>query len=141
MKISCIFVAVLGWLVIAPGWSMADDVTIIVNSSVPVSALSQKDIRNYYLGRKTTWKDGSKIVFVVQKNSEIHDRFLKDYIGKTAAQFDTFWKKQIFTGNGAPPQSFSSDQELVQFVAQTPGALGYVSSGTHTANVKTIAVE
>jgi ABC-type phosphate transport system substrate-binding protein len=85
--------------------------------------------------------DGSKIVFVVLKGSATHEQFLTDYVGKTDTQFDTFWKKQVFTGKGTPPQAFDSDQAMIDFVAKTAGAIGYVAAGARVANVKTINVQ
>ena len=138
MKIRLMLYAML--MVMAPALCLAGDVIVIVNKSVSESSLDQKFIKSIYLGKKTSWNDGSNITFVVL-NGDVHDTFLKKYVGKKASQFNAFWKKQIFTGKGIPPKKLDSEKAMVEFVAQTPGAIGYVSANAKVANVKTITVK
>lgn len=139
MKIK-IIVAALVAVMLAPVLALAGGVVVIGNASVPTSALSRQDISNIFLGNKTAWDDGGKITFVIQKDSAGHEIFLKEFIGKTPSQFANYWKKQVFTGKGSSPQSLDSDQEMIKFVGETKGAVGYVSSGVGLNNVKTISV-
>ncbi len=125
---------------LAPAQALADDVIIIANKSVPVSSLGADDIKQIFLGQKTTWNDGTKINFVVQDRTKASNAFLKTYLQKTATQYDKFWKIQVFTGKGRAPRSYSSSFELIQFVSQTPGAISYVSAGTNIGDLKVIAV-
>ncbi len=138
MKVKIIvFIMLLG---IIPTFCLAGDVIVIVNPSVPESAISKPDVSNIYLGKKTSWNDGSTVKCVVLKG-ETHNAFLENYVGKTEGQFDTFWKKQVFTGKGSPPKEFDSDQAMVEYVAQTAGAIGYVSAGTDVSKVKTVTIK
>lgn len=127
-------------MAMTPALCWAGDVVVIVNPSVPESTLSAKEIKDIYLGKKTSWGNGSKINFVVL-NGDTHDTFLSTFVKKTAAQFNTFWKKQVFTGKGSPPQAFDSNQAMIDFVSRTPGAIGYVSGSADVSNVKTITVQ
>ena len=140
MKSKSMMIFILCIALLEPVLSSADDLVIITNENVPTSVLSKDDIKQIFLGKKTTWDNGEKIIFVVQTGTDANTSFLKTYILKNAYQFDIYWKKQVFTGKGKAPKSFSSEQELVQFVSQTPGAIGYVSSGTDIGKVKTILV-
>lgn len=141
MKTRAIFAFILLTALLSPVLSLADGAVIIANKDVPSSALSSDDVKQIFLGNKTAWDNGDKIVFVVQDRTKTADVFLKTYVKKSSSQYDNFWKKQVFTGKGKAPQSFSSDQELVEFVANTPGAIGYISSDANSTNVKTIAVQ
>lgn len=127
-------------ILFSPVFSMAEDVLIIAHKGVADSSLDGDDIKQIFLGQKTTWSDSSKIIFVVQDRTKAGDAFLKKYLQKTATQYDTYWKKQVFTGKGRAPYSFSSNQELVDFVSRTPGAIGYVYIGTNTGSTKIITV-
>ena len=138
MKIKTI-VFIIMVLCVIPGLCFAGEVVVIVNPSVSETTLSKKEVGNIYLGKKTSWSDGSKIIFVILPGNA-HASFLKSYVGKTEAQFKTFWKKQVFTGKGSPPKEFDSDQAMVEFVAQTAGAIGYVSEGADVSKVKTITI-
>jgi ABC-type phosphate transport system substrate-binding protein len=141
MKQRAIITFILLMAFFSPALSLAADVVIVANENVPAASLAAKDVKQIFLGNKTSWDNGDKIVFVVQDRTDAADVFLKAYVKKSASQYDNYWKKQVFTGKGKAPQSFSSDQELVKFVSETPGAIGYVSSGATTENTKTISVQ
>ena len=76
--------------------------TVIINGASAVANLSEDDLKDYYLGKKTNWPDGSKVVVVVLKDGTSHDNLMKK-IGKSSSQFTTGWKKLVFTGKGAMP--------------------------------------
>jgi ABC-type phosphate transport system substrate-binding protein len=124
----------------SPVLAVAEDVVIIANENVTAASLGADDIRHIFLGQKTSLDNGLKIMFVVQDRTKAGDAFLEKYLDKTASQYDLYWKKQVFSGKGKMPYSFSSNQELVDFVSRTPGAIGYVSSGTDTGSTKIITV-
>ena len=141
MKKGSIITFILFIALLTPAFSLAGEVVIIANEHVSASTLAKDDIKQIFLGKKTIWDNGSKIVFVVQKRTEVSEWFLKTYVMKNAYQYDIYWKKRVFTGRGKAPKSFSSDQEIVQFVSETPNAIGYVSTGTDTGKAKIITVQ
>ena len=110
---------------------------IIVNNSVSDS-VDASTAQKIYLGKKSKWDNGASITAVTLSGGGVHDAFLDQYIKKTSAQFDTYWKQMIFSGKGVPPKSFASEKELIDFVSQTAGAIGYVDSTTPMENVKVI---
>ena len=126
-----------------PGNTRADteEVVIIVNPAVSDSVLTLDELQDIYLNKKTKWSDGKKIVFVTLKDPVTHPEFLKKYIQRTASQFRNFWKQQVFTGKGKMPTVFNSEEELLDFVSGTDGAIGYISGRVSTDSVKTIAVQ
>lgn len=140
MKIRAL-VTTLVAAILLPVLCLAGDVVLIGNPSVPTSVLSQYEVKNIFMGSTVTWSDGSEVNIVVQKDSPIHEKFLKKYIQKTSPQFSNHWKKQVFTGKGFAPPSKTGDQAVIDFVSQTKGAIGYVSSDTSLANVKIISVK
>lgn len=140
MKIRVI-VAVMVALMLLPALSAASDVIVIGNPSVPVSDLRKKDISKIFLGKKVVWDDKSKIVVVIQSNADLHEKFLKEYVGKSPSKFAAAWKDLVFTGKRSAPKIFATDQEMIKFVSETKGAIGYVSTGTTLDKVKTISVK
>jgi hypothetical protein len=63
---------------------------------------------------------------------------VKNHIGESPDQFRVGWQKAVFTGQGAMPKTFDSEAALIEYVAATPGALGYVSRILPQDNVKTL---
>lgn len=103
-------------------------VTIIVNKTVNVTQLDRETVERIFLGKKSQWSDGTKVIPAVLKSGNVHKQFVKKYLDRDASQFSTYWKQAIFTGRGVPPKSFETEAELIDFVSETPGAIGYVSS-------------
>lgn len=99
----------------------------ILNPASPVSAISADQAKDIFLGRKTSWDDGSKIVVVVTESGPGNDALMK-LLGKSPSQFATGWKKLVFTGKGVMPESVKDDAAAIAFVAKTPGAIGFVAA-------------
>lgn len=114
--------------------------TVIVNGASAVADLSEDDLKDYYLGKKASWPDGSKVVVVVLKDGPSHDK-LMGKLGKSSSQFTTGWKKLVFTGKGAMPEQVGNEDELVAFIAKTPGAIGFADAGKVKDGVKAIPVK
>jgi len=121
--------------------AIAGDIVIIGNKYLAESSLKKQDLRDIFLGKKTGWSDNKKIIFVIQENPTVTVQFLKNYVHKSATQYASYWKEKVFTGKGTPPKSFSSDKDLIEFVARTEGAIGYVSSVNGLDTVKTLRIE
>lgn len=120
--------------------SAAAEETVILNGASAVAELTEDDLKDYYLGKKASWPDGSKVVVVVLKDGPSHDK-LMGRLGKSSSQFTTGWKKLVFTGKGAMPEQVGSEDDLVAFVAKTPGAIGYADAGKVKDGVKAVPVK
>lgn len=118
----------------------AAEIIIIANNNVSVSSLDASSLRDIYLGKKIFWDKKNKIMTSMLKSGKTHDDFLSRYIGKTAEQFANYWNRLVFTGSATPPVSFKTEQEIVDYVRKTDGAIGYVDSGTSNSGVKVIRV-
>lgn len=119
----------------------ATDFAVIINKDNSQVSLSKADVKNIFLGKKTSWADGSAISPVVQDGGDAHSAFLKNIVNKSSSQFNIFWKKALFTGTGTPPKSVSGDAAVIDYIKNNPGAIGYVSSSSVNDGVKTLAVE
>lgn len=117
------------------------EVIVIVNKEAPASSLDKASLSDMYLGKKTLWDKNTKVALSVLKGGAIHDQFVEKFVGKTAAQFQSYWNKLLFTGAGTPPTAFKTEKELVDFVARTKGAIGYIDSATAHDSVKVLSVK
>jgi ABC-type phosphate transport system substrate-binding protein len=114
--------------------------TVIVNPSLPITALDEDALKDIYLGKKTSWDDGSRIVVVVLKEGPTHDHLLQ-LLNKSSSQFLTGWKKLIFTGKGTMPEMVESEDALVTMVSKTPGAIGFIEKGRIKDGVKAVPLK
>ena len=122
-------------------FSAFPDVLIITNPDTELSSLKKKEVKDIFTGKKTLWNGSGKIIIAVLKNSDVHREFLWQFVRKTPAQFRNYWRRKVFTGEGKLPKFFNNEAELVDFVARTKGAVGYISSPSPPdKNVKTISI-
>ncbi len=125
-----------------PGAAAANDgLVIIANPDFTGSAIEQRELQRIYLGKKTQWEDNTSIVPVMLKSGPLHDEFIEGYVDRSVQRFVTYWRQMVFTGKGIPPKSFASESDLVDFVARTPGSVGYVSTSVNVSSVKKLELE
>ena len=116
------------------------DLKIIANPSVTVSFVSADELKNIFLVTKTSLSGGSHVEPVLEKGGPTHDAFLKQYLGKTDAALNTYYRSLVFTGKAFMPKMLASDAQVVAYVARTKGAIGYVNAGANTPGANEIAV-
>ncbi len=138
--LSILFLALIGTVITCPSIASATDIIVIGNRSVPASELAPKEIQKIYLGKKKLWDNGLKVVFVMLGKGDVSKKFLKSYVKKNPGMFTKYWKKKMFTGSGNPPIIFQREKDLVKYVAETKGAIGYVSSQSYSDSVKFLSV-
>lgn len=139
LKNTILFV-LLSALLMAP-MASAQDIVIIANPDVSLDSITPSDIKKIFLGKKADWGNGSKITFFTAGQRETHETLLKKFVKKTPSQYRIFWKKQAFTGKGKIPRSSGNDQEMVDLVISTKGAIGYVSAGVDLGRAKTLSIQ
>ena len=117
------------------------EVLIIANPSVKEDALSKIEIKQIFFGRNRKWSDGQKIHLAILKQGPVHESFVADYLDRTPDRYSSFWKVAIVSGTGYPPKSFTSEAELLNWVGENQGAVGYISSDTPHDGVKVISTQ
>ena len=92
-------------------------------SQIPRATLS-----SIFLKQAPRWGDGSPVLPVDQSmRSPVRQSFAADVLQQPMMEVQMFWNRRMATGV-APPPVKQTDEEIVAFVAATPGAIGYVSS-------------
>jgi ABC-type phosphate transport system substrate-binding protein len=139
MKLARTLVGVLIFVATSPAAAAA--VKVIAHSSVQVSQVSPDELKGVFLETRTSLADGSQVEPVLLKSGDVHDEFVKQYMGKTAAGLENYYRSLVFTGKGAMPKILKSDAEVLAYVKKTRGAIGYVSDGASTEGVKILDVK
>ncbi|MCB1054509.1 MAG: hypothetical protein KDD11_03235 [Acidobacteria bacterium] len=115
---------------------------LVANRSVPVESLDRSEVSDIFLSQEAHWSDGSVVKPVTLRTAEVREEFAKVIHGKDDLQLRKHWQRQIFTGRGSPPPERPSDEALLDYVARTPGAIGYVSANARidSSSVKVVAL-
>jgi ABC-type phosphate transport system substrate-binding protein len=113
-----------------PAFTFADQgFQVVVNSNVAGGQIPREALSLIFLKKAPRWGDGSLVAPVDQSlRSVVRRRFTKHVLGEPIISVQSFWHKQMVSGVQPPPVK-SSDEEVLAYVASTPGAIGYVSSG------------
>ena len=119
----------------------AADLKVIANQSVGASSVSADELKGVFLATKTSLSDGSHVEPVLAKGGPAHEAFIKDYLGKTDAALQTYYRSLVFTGKASMPKTLAAEAEVVAYVAKSKGAIAYVSAGASTTGVKTLEVK
>jgi len=113
----------------APVRAQDEDFRVVANPSVPDPDISQQSLRQIFLKRKTRWSDGSRVLPVDQElERPVRSSFSQGVLGRSADAMQTYWQAQIFSGRALPPTVLDDDQDVLDYVSSTVGAVGYVSA-------------
>jgi ABC-type phosphate transport system substrate-binding protein len=126
LRVSLVALVALGPAA-APAGAQSDEVRVIVNASNPGRAITRKDVADLFMKRATRWSFGLAAEPVDQSlASPVRATFCRQVLGDVLPAIQKYWQQQISSGRGTPPRVKTSDDEVIAFVAATPGAVGYV---------------
>lgn len=88
--------------------------------------LRLEDLALIYRRKKLVWDDGSRIHPVnLPAANPLRRQFSVTVLGAEVEALEAYWNDQYFHGI-APPFVLASDEAVLRFVEQTPGAIGYL---------------
>jgi hypothetical protein len=116
------------WL---PANALAGSIQIIVNPSESGATIDRTLLRAMFTMRLRQWPDGAAVhVFVLPDHDEATALFCREQLGTYPYVMRSTWDRMVFTGTGLAPTVVGSEQEMRERVRSTPGAIGYVRSGS-----------
>lgn len=112
----------LGLAGLAVSAAMAGNVYVIAHLGVELSPLEIKEV---YSGEQ---EFVGSIKLVPVDNAAVQSDFLEKALSMDAGKYAALWIKKSFRAALTAPAVKSGDAEVINFVKQTPGAVGYVSA-------------
>jgi len=121
----------------------AQDLTlrIVVHKDNPNLSMNRSTLKNIFMGKRSSWPDGSPITVVIQKQGPLHEHFIGVINAISTQQFASYWEKIVYTGTGNPPKAFNSDAEVRKFVSENAGAIGYISDQNLDDSVQKMTIK
>ena len=114
---------------------------IIAHKGVAGEKLDKPTLKAVFLGKKVAWDGAGRVTLAVLKSGAVADEFLGSAVDMNASAFLNYWRRLAMTGGGTSPKSFEKDEDLRKFVAETPGAIGFVDAASADASVATLSVQ
>ena len=118
----------------------AQDVMIVVNKGTSVSQITIGQLRDIFTGARSRFNNGGRALPVLLKGGPVHEVFLHHYVGDSPEEFRLRWRKAVFTGQGSMPREFATEAAMLDYVASTPGAIGYVSHVSDSQAVRVLTI-
>ncbi|MBN8412397.1 hypothetical protein KUV72_05330 [Halomonas sp. DP4Y7-1] len=117
-----------GGLVGTTAWGKPPtDVAVIAHPGVALQELDRDTLRAIFAMRLRTWPDGHAAeVYVLANDDPVHGAFVKQWLSVYPHQLQLAWDRIVFSGTGQAPHRVRSQRDMIDTVASTPGAIGYI---------------
>lgn len=117
------------------------DIFVVVNAANPVTALTQKQVLDIYMGRRRAFPGGEYVLpFDQSRNGAAREEFYQLLTGMSLSQVNGYWSRLIFTGQMLPPEPLPDDTAVLDVVSRNRDAIGYVGRPPRDASVNVILV-
>ncbi|MCE8009959.1 hypothetical protein HOP54_09090 [Halomonas daqingensis] len=117
-------------------------VVLIAHPQVANTSLTRDTTRAIFAMRQRSWPDGQAVrVFVLPNNHPVHARFAKERLTVYPHQLQLAWDRMVFSGTGQAPSQVVNQIEMLERVATTPGALGYLEREYLDDRVQVVTME
>jgi hypothetical protein len=82
-----------------------------------------------YTGRAVEVGGVAVAVVNAMQGTKLRERFMGAVMAEDDDKYVAYWTVRKHVGKGTPPRELKSAAEVIDFVQNTPGGLGYVNSG------------
>jgi ABC-type phosphate transport system substrate-binding protein len=126
------------------GSPAADEcLAILVNRSNPVENLSFAELRKVFLGEQNHWSDGRRITLVMLESGKPERQAVLSLIYRMEDKdFNAYFLHHVFTGDvHAAPTTLTTPTEVLKFVSNVQGAIGYLRTTAVDESVKIVRVD
>ena len=120
-----------------------DSLAFVVNRSNPVDSLSFPELRKIFLGEQDHWSNGRRITVVMLEPGKAERQAVLAQIYKMDEKdFNQYFLHSMFTGElHAAPKALGSSTEVLKFVFNIPGAIGYLKPSEVNDSVKVVRID
>lgn len=125
----------LGMGVMFPAWA---EVAVIVHKDNNVD-LDEAQIRNIYLGKVKTFNGGLTASPIdLKPGDKAREEFVSKVLRKSEANLNSYWARMLFSSKGRPPVEMKDSSAVVDAVAASKSAIGYVDAGAVNSSVRVL---
>lgn len=114
-------------------------IAIAVNKDNPVDDISMSELKQIYLGKKTSFPDGKNIVLA--EYADLKKTFYDILLDWSVTKMKKHWMGLIFSGtSSSAPKEFRQSGELKDFILRNEGAIAFMNLAEADKNVKLLTV-
>jgi ABC-type phosphate transport system substrate-binding protein len=119
------------------------EIAIIINAANPVNKMGADFVKNYWLRRFVKrWKETNKGVLPVdhKTKSPEQDLFYNVVLGLPSDAVESYLSARQYQSGDKPPEKLATDADIINYVGNEIGAIGYVSAASVSENDKNVKV-
>ena len=115
---------------------------VVVNASNATSSVSRGDLSKLFTKKKRNWPGGAAAMPVdLATGNPVRDAFSVKVHGRSTSAIGAYWQQQIFSGREIPPPERRDDDDVLAYVRENAGGVGYVAASAKLGNgVKALTV-
>jgi hypothetical protein len=114
---------------------------VVGNQSGAPSEMKLSELKSILMGEKQRWKNGNRIIIALMKTNTSLGKVTSSRLYEMSGdELNKYWLALVFQGKAAPPYFFNSTNELANFVAQNPGAIGILDKPGTDPEMKAIMI-
>jgi ABC-type phosphate transport system substrate-binding protein len=119
------------------------EIAVIINSANPVNKMGADFVKNYWLRRFVKrWKETNKGILPAdhKTKSPEQDLFYNTVLGLPSDAVESYLSARQYQSGDKPPEKFASDADIINFVSNEVGAIGYVNVASVSADNKSVKI-
>lgn len=112
-----------------PAATPADNpcLAVIVNAENPTTVIEAKTLERMFFKKHKGWDHSVPVQPIDQDPGlPIRQAFSHAVHGKEVSAILKYWQRMIFSGRDVPPPTARDDDEVIEYVSEHPGGVGYV---------------
>ena len=114
---------------------------VITHFSTKSSNVSIYQLQSIFGLKIKAWDDNTPItVYSTSPLDKAHQNFCKNILGIFSHQLQRAWDRLTYSGRANSPTIVSSFEEMIDAVAKTPGAIGYIPRSKANDMVRQIEI-
>lgn len=133
------FPALLAVLAALASCPAAAELVVVANAGSGVERLSRDEVINIFLGRYRQLPSGLAALPIDQPAEQpLKAQFYRKLVNKDLAEINAYWARLTFSGKTSPPRQAANAAEVVDWLAHTRGAIGYVERDMVDARIRIV---
>ena len=146
LLLTCLVFAVTVW---SPGTPHAevksDKLVAVVHAENKVTKITKSTLKAIYLGQTSFWKSEVRVKpFNRTHGGAVGKLFFKNILGMAPSRYRHHWQKLQLSGQGVEPDIVATPAALVEKIAGSQGAIGYIlesEASTMDSRVRVVPIE
>jgi hypothetical protein len=104
------------------------DELLLIGNDIGTTSLTQKQVIAYAKGEKNFWTNNKKVIVTLPSaKSELATPVAKLIFKTTISGMQKYWLSLVFQGRADPPLFFATDEEVIKYVQNNKGAIGFIN--------------